>query len=101
MRLLLERKDVSPNRPNKYGQTLLSWAARNGCEEVVKLLLEREDVSPDKPDNDGRTPLSWAALYGREGVVKLLLEREDISPVGQTIIAEHRSRGPSGMGVKE
>jgi hypothetical protein len=71
---------------------LLSWAAGNGHEAVVKLLLAKVGVDPDSKDTDGqtsavvklllpedgvdpdskdinsRTPLSWAAANGREGV---------------------------------
>ena len=80
MKLLLEREDVSPDRPENCGRTPLSLAATSGNEGVVKLLLERENVSPDRPANSGRTPLFFAAGNGHEGVVKLLLEREDVNP---------------------
>ncbi len=77
---LLER-DVDPDsKDNKYGQTSLSWAARNGHEEVVKLLLAKADVNPDSEDNDGQTSLSWAALNGHEEVMKLLLAKADVDP---------------------
>ncbi len=77
---LLER-DVDPDsKDNKYGQTSLSWAARNGHEEAVKLLLAKADVNPDSKDNDGQTPLSWAAVNGHEEVMKLLLAKADVDP---------------------
>ena len=47
VKLLLGRGDVSPNKPNKGGQTPLWWAYR-GHEGVVKILLGRVDVDPDK-----------------------------------------------------
>jgi len=80
VKLLLERKDVNPDRPDNGGQTPISWAAENAHEAVVNLLLERKDVNPDRPDNGGRTPILWAARYGHEAVVKLLLERKDVNP---------------------
>ena len=51
VKLLLEREDVNPDRPDRYGQTPLSLTARSGYARVAKLLLEREKVSSDKPDN--------------------------------------------------
>jgi len=80
MSLPSDTKYVNPNRPDKGGQTPLSWAARNRHDGVVKLLLERGDVKPNRPDRGGRTPLWWAASIGHDGAVKLLLDREDISP---------------------
>jgi len=80
VRLLLERKDVGPNRSNNQGSTPLSRAADNGHEGVVKLLLERADTNPNSADSQDSTPLLWAALSGHEGVVNLLLGREDVEP---------------------
>jgi len=45
VKLLLEREDVSPDRPDYSGQTPLRWAAGSGHERVVKQLLEREDLA--------------------------------------------------------
>ena len=42
MGLLLYRKDVSPNRPEKNDQILLGWVAAKEYEGAVRLLLERE-----------------------------------------------------------
>ena len=78
VRVLLERKNVDPNRPDIYDRTPLGWAAIEGHEGVVKILLERESVDPNRPDMDGEGPLGGAALYGHEGVVKLLLDRGDV-----------------------
>ena len=50
------------------GHTPLTWAARNGHEEVVRVLLGRDDIDPDKPGQGGETPLLWAACNGHEGV---------------------------------
>ncbi|PVH70389.1 hypothetical protein DL98DRAFT_389862, partial [Cadophora sp. DSE1049] len=56
---------------DRFNRTLLSWAAGNGHEAVVKLLLE-SGAEVDCKDKDGRTSLSWAAGSGHEAVVKLL-----------------------------
>ena len=70
----LGTQDTGPDNPS------LSWAARNGREEIVKLLLEQKDVTPDTRDEYGRTPLLWAAMNGHEGTVKLLLGSKDVNP---------------------
>ena len=80
VKLLLEREDVDPEKPNNRNITPLSWAADKGHEGVVRQLLGHEDVKPNNPDNEGDTPLFWAAGNGHEGVVKLLLGREDVEP---------------------
>jgi len=80
VKLLLEREDVDPNRPDENDQTPLGCAAIEGHEGVVKLMLGREDVDPNHPDMYDRTPLGCAAIEGHEGVVKLLLGREDVDP---------------------
>ena len=72
MKILLERDDVDPDKPNNWGQTPLWQAAQGGHEGMVKILLERDDVDPDKLDIFGQTPLSCATLYGYAGVVALL-----------------------------
>ncbi|KAI3325361.1 ankyrin repeat-containing protein [Xylariaceae sp. AK1471] len=55
-------------------KTLLSYAAGQGYEAVVRLLLET-GANPEAEGNDFRTPLSWATGNGHEAVVKLLLEK--------------------------
>ena len=82
VKLLLERKDVIPDIPERtHSHTPLSWAAENGREGIVKLLLARKDVNPSIPRTRyGPTPLSRAAGKGHEGTVKLLLERKDVNP---------------------
>ncbi|KAF5872490.1 putative het-domain-containing protein [Botrytis fragariae] len=54
------------------GRTLLSFAAGEGHEDVVKLLLGK--VDPDIKDSIyEQTPLSFAAENGHQAIVKLLL----------------------------
>jgi len=64
VKLLLEREDVNPDWPVRYGQIPLSLAAGGGCDGIVKLLLVRDGVSPDRQDHLARTPLSLAPATG-------------------------------------
>jgi len=76
-----ERKELNGNTTDRMWNTALTWAAREGHEEVVRIFLEREGVDPDNADTYCyRTPLSWAAERGHQGVVKMLLEREEVNP---------------------
>ena len=58
-------------------QVPLSWAAREGHEEMVKMLVSTTmgdaDDDVDTKDLDGRTPLWWAAEGGHHAVVALLV----------------------------
>ena len=76
VRLLLDRKDVDPNRLDKNNRTPFEWAALGGHEGVVGLLLYRKDVSLNRLDKNDQTPLGRAATKEHEGAVKLFLERE-------------------------
>ncbi|KAM7195328.1 hypothetical protein V8F20_007547 [Naviculisporaceae sp. PSN 640] len=61
---------------DKNGQTLLSRAAMNGHEAIVRLLLW-QNAHVDTEDNHGCTPISLAASYGYAGIVRLLLAKLD------------------------
>jgi ankyrin repeat protein len=71
VKLLLEKGAELESRDKRWGQTPLSWAAKNGHEAVVKLLLEKGAELGAK-DLWGRTPLWWATENRHEVVVKLL-----------------------------
>jgi len=62
------------------GNTAISWAVRQGHDDVVEVLLKWEDVSPNTADRDGVTPLHRAVIDGRADIVKMLLKREDLTP---------------------
>lgn len=71
MKLLLEREDVSPNKPDNGGLTPPSWASWDGGYGIVELLLKQNEVNPNRPDNNGRAPLWWTAQNERSGVAEL------------------------------
>jgi len=78
---LLEGKGCDVNATARAQGSALTWAAREGHEEVVKMLLEQEGVNPDQADKGHcQTPLSWAAMNGHGGVVKSLLEQKEVNP---------------------
>jgi ankyrin repeat domain-containing protein 50 len=53
--------------------TLVTWAASNGLEAVLKVLLKK-GANSDSPDPEyGRTPISWSASGGHEAIVNLLI----------------------------
>jgi ankyrin repeat protein len=56
---------------DKYGGTLLHWAAAEGRVDAVELLLKF--IDPNVADNLGNTPLHFATFSGRLDVVKILL----------------------------
>ena len=81
---LLDTRAWDVDKTDLEGRTPLIWAAKNGCESIMRLLLENAGANPDTKDTvDGRTPLSWAAGYGREGAVKLLLEWDRVDQCSQ------------------
>jgi ankyrin repeat protein len=63
---------VNVDSKDNFGQTPLSWAARNGHETIVKLLFKTGKIDVDSKNGSGQTPLSRAAEKGHEAVVKLL-----------------------------
>src|SRR5271156_6015903 len=71
----LVRRGQSVDLKDSYSQTLLSYAAMQGHEAVMKLLLEKGAELETKDKEYSQTPLSWAADQGHVAVVKLLLEK--------------------------
>ena len=71
--LFLGRDGTDLTASDSYGRTALSWAAANGCMEIVQSLLEL-NMEPDAKDYSGRTPLSYAAETEVPEMVELLLE---------------------------
>ena len=70
--ILSSSRTEDENKTDVDGRVLLSWAAAQGKEAVVKFLLAN-GADIETKDDDGRTPLSWAAIEGKEAVVQILL----------------------------
>ena len=69
-KLILSGADA--NVKNKYGDTVIMWAAMGGCKEIAKLLI-KAGADVNAKDSMGRTALMWAARKGYENIVKLLI----------------------------
>ena len=61
------------NHPNRYGQTMLSWATESGFEELFIILMNFEP-NLDKQDFTGNTALHEAVHFLRTEFVKVLLD---------------------------
>ncbi|KAF7178085.1 hypothetical protein CNMCM7691_006743 [Aspergillus felis] len=71
--LFLLERGADPNYPNKGGATILTAAARDDDEKLVKLLLER-GVHVDPKDYYSTTPLGYAVQGGFLGIAKQLIK---------------------------
>ena len=94
VKLLLDREEVNPDKPNNDSRTPLSYAAEGRYEGVVKLLLYRGEVNPDKPYYDGQALLSFATMYGHESIAPLLQAHKAITPARYKA-SEEQPRGKS------
>ena len=74
-KLLLEY-NANPDLGNKYGDTALHMACRQGYVEIVKLLLEYDaDYNIENRFSGADTPLKLAEREGHEEIVALLKEK--------------------------
>ena len=72
---VVQRDDIDIDSKNRWGETPLSQAARNGHEAITKVLVEQH-AKIDSKDYEGRTPLLLAAIEGHEAIIKLLIEQD-------------------------
>ncbi|KAF7557478.1 hypothetical protein G7Z17_g720 [Cylindrodendrum hubeiense] len=79
----LLHREHSPDPKDRWGQTPLFIASRQGHEALVKLLLDTAKVKVNVKDGNRRTPLSWAAEKGHKMVVELLLSVDGINQDGR------------------
>ena len=79
-------RDKNPGKTsllNRYGQTPLHWAAKNGHIEVCKLILEgTSDKNPAEIKYPRQTPLHYAAYHGHPEVCKLIMDSISVVKIG-------------------
>lgn len=79
VKVLLARQDVEIDvKAGTWYGSLLSLAAGNGHEAMVRLLLSDSRTAVDYTNDRGHTALARAAIRGYEAVVKLLISHESI-----------------------
>ena len=74
VKVLLKSGKIDVDSRNECGQTLLSWAIKEGHEATINILLD-EGADLESRDSYGRTPLSWAAEKGHKAFINMLLEK--------------------------
>ncbi|WP_264686029.1 MULTISPECIES: ankyrin repeat domain-containing protein [unclassified Wolbachia] len=63
----LVSKDVSVNATDKYGCTLLHWAALKGHSDIAKFLVDKE-ANVNAKDILGRTPIHFAVMNNHKDI---------------------------------
>ena len=71
-------------KDDKYGATLLHWAATRGWLNIVQQLLDKYDFHPMCKRNDGATPLPCACERGHLDVVQYLITECKSDPMCKT-----------------
>lgn len=79
VRLLLAMPGIDINAVGYRRLTALTWAASNGCTEVVRLLLEMPGIDINAADINGWTALMSAVSGGYTEIVRLLLAMPGIA----------------------
>lgn len=88
--LLLQSKNVNPDRRDNGGRSLLSLAAGYGHLEITQTLVQTNGVDLNSRCPGGQTPLSYAASNGNRDIVELLLRQPGLDPM----ITDNAGRTP-------
>lgn len=75
-KITLAKSDI--NIQNKFGDTLLIWAAINNNVDIIRLLLKNKHININIKNEDGDTALTWAVFNNDIKISKLLIARKDI-----------------------
>jgi ankyrin repeat protein len=74
LKALLTHNRNLVNMQDSYGNTLLSYAARNGLLGSVKDLVEQFGAQVNLADSKKSTPLQWALVNGHDAVISYLTQ---------------------------
>ncbi|KAM3065539.1 hypothetical protein ACMFMF_011024 [Clarireedia jacksonii] len=85
---LLKHDELDIDGKDENGQTLLSQAAKDGDDDLVRMLLKTGKVDVNSEDYSGRTALAVAARNGHLAVVKLLLDTNSVDVASKDIYGE-------------
>lgn len=96
MRLFLEHDLIMLNSKDRYGMTMLSYAARYGEFQIAEFLIQQKGIEFNSEDLTGRTPLSWAAEAGHYNVFELLLNEDEV----KFNITDHFGRTPLSLAAE-
>lgn len=69
---LIEGEAISVNSMNRYGNTALHFAAKNGNIATIEALIA-QGANVNALNNDGSTALHWAAYRGQTTVIEVLV----------------------------
>ena len=78
------------NIEDKYGQTCLFYAIREGHSEIVELLIQK-GANVNQIDKKKRTPYSYAEKYNLQNICDLLIQNGANKPISK-INAEKRGK---------
>jgi len=87
------------NIEDKYGQTCLFYAIREGHIDIVKLLIQK-GANVNQVDKKKRTPYSFAEKYNFKDICDLLVNFGANKPISR-INAEKRRRKEKKKNLKE
>ena len=76
--LLLARKEIHVNRPDRYGCSPFWLACQHGHDQIVSRFLAHEEIDVNQLSLGGSTPLFVACQQGHSECVRLLLARKEI-----------------------
>ncbi|KAL2862475.1 ankyrin repeat-containing domain protein [Aspergillus lucknowensis] len=95
MEVLLATGSVKMDEPDTFGNSALSYAAKEGQREAVQLLLQHGSY-PGQRNSCGQTPLFLAAEGGHEDVVEVLLQ----DPSTDAFLPDRFGRSPLLMAAQ-